>query len=64
MRSRKKEKEEWSPDPEDEGSQLEEDVNCINQGQKISNTTYARVKVFRRPLIAKMLEDSGNLVHD
>ncbi len=50
--------------PIKEESRVDKDVNYINQGQKISNTQYARIKVFRRPLIAKMLIDSGNLVHD
>ncbi len=30
----------------------------------MSNSAYARIKVFCRPVVVKMLVNSGNLVHD
>jgi len=41
------------------------DVNFVNNEVKTPvNSAYVRVKVFKKPVVAKMLVDSGNLVHD
>jgi hypothetical protein len=43
---------------------LNQDINfVINQTQKnTSNSAYVRIKIFKKPIVAKMLIDSGNLV--
>jgi Reverse transcriptase (RNA-dependent DNA polymerase)/RNase H-like domain found in reverse transcriptase len=45
---------------------LNQDINFVmNQSQKnISNSAYVRIKIFKKPIVAKMLIDSGNLVSD
>jgi transposase InsO family protein len=40
------------------------DVHFVNNGQQNSNSAYVRIKIFKKPIIAKMLVDSGNLVSD
>ena len=40
------------------------DVHFVNNSPKNSNSAYVQVKIFRKPIIAKMLVDSGNLVSD
>ena len=40
------------------------DMHFVNNGSKNSNSAYVRVKIFRKPIIAKMLVDSENLVND
>ena len=67
----------WKPDEyENEGNEYDSengerenekgaaDVNFVNNKKKSCNSAYVRVKVFRKPVIAKMLVDSGNLVND
>jgi hypothetical protein len=45
---------------------LNQDVNFVNNhNQKnSSNSAYVRIKIFKKPIVAKMLIDSGNLVSD
>ena len=44
---------------------LKNEIHFINTPTKrVSNTAYVRVKVFKKPIVAKMLVDSGNLVND
>ncbi len=43
---------------------MSQDINYVNSHQEYSNSAYVRIKVFRKPIVAKMLVDSGNLVSD
>jgi hypothetical protein len=45
---------------------LNQDINFVmNQTQKnTSNSAYVRIKIFKKPIVAKMLINSGNLVSD
>ena len=40
------------------------EVSFLNSTKAPSNSAYVRVKAHRRPILAKMLVDSGNLVND
>ena len=45
---------------------ISQEINFVNTTPvKVNNNTaYVRVKIFKKPIVAKMLIDSGNLVHD
>ena len=58
------ERNEHNSESEEEYDGETADVNFVNNRKRSCNSAYVRVKVFRKPVIAKMLVDSGNLVND